>query len=145
MEQPRATVSHYKFTLMPEFFVNYHEIARQSPDSKVTTQPSLGLIDQPYSAPSNTQPDAEPKKPWERFTAHINQLNTESPDSVTYKIIYLTRHGLGIHNVFEAKVGREAWNVCDHSSPFYFTYLVNLTNKIRTTGPTSTETVPSLG
>ncbi|GAB1199508.1 hypothetical protein APSETT444_008858 [Aspergillus pseudonomiae] len=110
MEQPRATVSHYKFKLMPEFFVNYHEIARQSPDSKVTTQPSLGLIDQPYSAPSNTQPDAEPKKPWERFTAHINQLNAESPDSVTYKIIYLTRHGLGIHNVFEAKVGREAWN-----------------------------------
>ncbi|OGM51024.1 hypothetical protein ABOM_000256 [Aspergillus bombycis] len=110
MEHPRATTSHYKFKLIPEFFVNYHEIARQSPGSKVTTQPSLGLIDQPYSTPTNTQPDAEPKKPWERFAEYINQLNAESPDSVTYKVIYLTRHGLGIHNAFEAKVGREAWN-----------------------------------
>ncbi|KOC07811.1 hypothetical protein AFLA70_311g001220 [Aspergillus flavus AF70] len=110
MEHPKATPSHYKFKLMPEFFVNYHEIARQSPNSKVTTQPSLGLIDQPYSETTNTQPDAEPKKPWERFAAYIRELNTENPDRVTYKVLYLTRHGLGVHNVFEAKVGKEAWN-----------------------------------
>ncbi|KAE8414078.1 histidine phosphatase superfamily [Aspergillus pseudocaelatus] len=110
MDHSRAANSHYKFKLMPEFFVNYHEIARQSPDSKVTTQPSFGLIDQPYSEPTSTKLDAEPKKPWERFAAYINQLNAENSGNVTYKVFYLTRHGLGVHNVFEAKVGREAWN-----------------------------------
>ncbi|KAE8377037.1 histidine phosphatase superfamily [Aspergillus bertholletiae] len=110
MEHPKATTSHYKFTLLPKFFVNYHELARHSPRLKITTQPSLGLIDQPYNEPTNTQPDAQHKKPWERFTAHINQVNRESPDNVTYKVLYLTRHGLGVHNVFEGNVGREAWN-----------------------------------
>ncbi|GMF66967.1 unnamed protein product [Aspergillus oryzae] len=143
MEHPKATPSHYKFKLLPEFFVNYHEIARQSPNSKVTTQPSLGLIDQPYSETTNTQPDAEPKKPWERFAAYIRELNTENPDRVTYKVLYLTRHGLGVHNVFEAKVGKEAWNVSYGTPSFHPVY--DVTDKTRATGPTSTETVPSLG
>ncbi|OJJ31455.1 hypothetical protein ASPWEDRAFT_45385 [Aspergillus wentii DTO 134E9] len=96
----------YKFEIQPQFFVDYFQLARESPGSKVTTQPSLGLIDRPYE--SDNQSDK--KKPWEQFAAYVNRLNTENPDNVSYKVLYLTRHGLGTHNIHEAEVGKEAWN-----------------------------------
>ncbi|KAF5864851.1 hypothetical protein ETB97_006077 [Aspergillus alliaceus] len=110
MDDPTTKTHQYEFKLLPGFFVDYFDIASQSPGSKVITQPSFGLIDQHYGGPEEGQSDGERRKPWERFAACVNLLNNESPDNVTYKVLYLTRHGLGVHNVFQTKVGQDAWN-----------------------------------
>jgi hypothetical protein len=102
---------HYKFKILPEYFVDYFEVAKRCPGHQVTTQPSLGLINQPHAGVGENQPDGKPETPWERFASHINRLNADSPDHIMYKVLYLTRHGLGVHNLYESEVGREAWNV----------------------------------
>ncbi|KAK1596662.1 phosphoglycerate mutase [Colletotrichum navitas] len=106
MAAPTSPVCRYKFTILPEYFVDYHQVAERSPGGKATTQPGLGLLDKPFGD-ETSQPGI---KPWERFAAHVSRLNTESPDGVDYKVVYLTRHGLGYHNVQEAKVGRDEWD-----------------------------------
>jgi hypothetical protein len=86
----------------------------QDPTYKVTTAPGLNLIEDfegvhnikvPQHAHSNL-------KPWENLKAYVQYLNGQSHDSVYYKVLYITRHGLGYHNIFEEQVGRDAWNVC---------------------------------
>ncbi|WYZ37130.1 hypothetical protein EsH8_II_000636 [Colletotrichum jinshuiense] len=99
-------VCRYKFTIIPEYFVDYYKIADDSPGGKATTQPSLGLLDKKFGDAA----DDVDAKPWERFTTYVNRLNAESSDGVEYKVLYLTRHGLGFHNVQAAKVGTAEWD-----------------------------------
>jgi hypothetical protein len=113
LAQLEPMACHYKFKILPEYFVDYFELAKQCPDRKVTTQPKLGLI---YQSDDGTgvegsQLNIPPRLPWEQFVSHITRLNADSPDHVMYKVLYLTRHGLGVHNIYEAEVGRGAWNV----------------------------------
>ncbi|KAK1983000.1 phosphoglycerate mutase [Colletotrichum cereale] len=106
MAAPTDPVCRYRFTILPEYFVDYHQVADKSPNGKATTQPGLGLLDKPFGDEANETG----AKPWERFAAYVRRLNAESPDGVDYKVVYLTRHGLGYHNVQEAKVGRVEWD-----------------------------------
>ncbi|KAM0334499.1 hypothetical protein ACHAQA_001528 [Verticillium albo-atrum] len=97
-------IARYRFQIQPGYFVDYDKIAKESPLGKATTQPNLGILDRPY-------PDIKIEgTPWERLVAHISHLNSESSDDVVYKVLYLTRHGLGFHNVQEAKVGAPEWD-----------------------------------
>jgi hypothetical protein len=75
-----------------------------------TTLPGLGLIDRTYETDvdKNSKDD---QKLWKRFRDYVNYLNDQSATTTTYKVLYLTRHGLGFHNSFESEVGRDAWNV----------------------------------
>jgi hypothetical protein len=99
--------SRFKFQEVPGHFVDYGELAQNSADGKVTTQPNFGLQDESsYSGESITD-----GTPWENFTAYVTKLNNESPENITYKVLFLSRHGMGYHNVFEAKVGTKAWDV----------------------------------
>ncbi|OLN86611.1 putative phosphoglycerate mutase-like protein 1 [Colletotrichum chlorophyti] len=107
MTAPTNPVCRYKFTILPEYFVDYYQVADQSPGGKATTRPGLGLLDKPYSA---DVADDKGALPWERFTAQVNRLNAQSPEGVEYKVLYLTRHGLGFHNVQAAKVGTAEWD-----------------------------------
>ncbi|KAL0940394.1 phosphoglycerate mutase [Colletotrichum truncatum] len=109
MAAPVDPVFHHKFTILPEYFVDYYAVADGSPSGKATTQPGLGLLDKAVGSPGQCQDSGE-GKPWERFASHVNQLNKESPDGVDYKVLYLTRHGLGFHNVQAAKVGTAEWD-----------------------------------
>ncbi len=102
---------HYRFKILPEYFVDYFETAKQCPGQKVTTQPNFGLVYQPNAAVEESQQVVKPEMPWEHFKSHVHRLNANSPDHIMYKVLYLTRHGLGVHNLYEAEVGREAWNV----------------------------------
>lgn len=99
----------FKFHALPGFFVDYLEVQAQSPDRKVTTQPLLGLVDRAYH--TDGPAGSVEKTPWRRFAALVDVLNDESPEDESYKVLYLTRHGMGFHNVMEAKVGTEAWDV----------------------------------
>ncbi|TDZ32549.1 putative phosphoglycerate mutase [Colletotrichum spinosum] len=101
-------ICRYKFTILPEYFVDYHKIAAETPGGKATTQPGLGLLDKPFGHVAEQQ--GGDAKPWERFAAHVRRLNADSPEGTEYKVLYLTRHGLGYHNVQAAKVGKAEWD-----------------------------------
>ncbi|EEY16612.1 phosphoglycerate mutase family protein [Verticillium alfalfae VaMs.102] len=89
----------YRFTILPDYFVDYEQVAAQDPSGKATTQPNLGILDREY-------PEIEiPGTPWERLVTNVTRLNAESKGDVKYKVLFLTRHGLGYHNVQQAKVG----------------------------------------
>lgn len=42
---------------------------------------------------------------------HVGHLNSQSSSNVVYKVIFLTRHGVGYHNDKHAQVGDELWEV----------------------------------
>ncbi|CRK14317.1 hypothetical protein BN1723_016170 [Verticillium longisporum] len=94
----------YRFTIQPDYFVDYEQVAAQDPSGKATTQPNLGILDREY-------PEIEiPGTPWERLVTNVTRLNAESRGDVQYKVLFLTRHGLGYHNVQQAKVGTPEWD-----------------------------------
>lgn len=107
----------FKFQAVPNFFVDYTEMVRQSPSFRATTLPGLGLTEQNYDTDGTAKANHSPgndKKHWERFRDYIEYLNGQTPASTMYKVLYITRHGLGYHNVFESEVGRDMWNVGNH-------------------------------
>lgn len=107
----------HTFKILPNYFVNYAAIAKEHPLGKATTQPNLGLIGRTYDGHDDAE--SMSKKPWERLADHVRRLNAESPEEVSYKVVYLTRHGIGFHNVQHKKVGTEAWDVRTCSFQFF--------------------------
>lgn len=138
----KEAVCNLRFSLVPSFFTNLTERAQQDPTAKLTTLPSLGLLDK-SAWPDNVAEatSTEGKAPWELLSDHVAHLNSENPGSTKYKVLFITRHGQGYHNTFEAKVGREAWDV----SFTQFTSSSQVLTACRVTGHTSTETAPSSG
>ena len=57
----------------------------------------------------------------------VEALNKSSPPGVSYKLLYLVRHGLGFHNVAIANMGAQAWNVRALLTPRTFLLLHKLT------------------
>lgn len=51
---------------------------------------------------------------WQHLAKRIDKLNAASPSTTTYKVIFLARHGQGIHNVAWEKYGERRWD--DHFS-----------------------------
>lgn len=110
----RDAACHFKFQAMPGFFVDFTGEPRVGAPSRATTLPRLGLVERNYETDSDRRPKdgpGEDKKPWERFRDYVDHLNEQTASSTTYKVLYITRHGLAHHNTFESKVGRDAWNV----------------------------------
>ncbi|KAK4447248.1 histidine phosphatase superfamily [Podospora aff. communis PSN243] len=95
----------YKFTCDLSYFVDFPDAAKKCPKSRLITQPNLGLLETAFS--DTTDP---PSTSWDRFRTRIEELNHAGPPSVSFKLVYVVRHGLGVHNVVEAKVGRRAWD-----------------------------------
>ncbi|OTB01733.1 hypothetical protein M426DRAFT_14190 [Hypoxylon sp. CI-4A] len=97
----------YKFSHVPGFFEDYAEIAKASPDGKVSTQrPGLGLIKRDYDGEIASDPnhksddDDNTPRQWTRFARYVEDLNRRNANTgVSYKLIYVTRHGKGFHNV----------------------------------------------
>lgn len=99
------------FKAEPNVFIDIADLEDQYPDGKVTTQANLGLIpDQRYPSddPSSSSRD---QRDWVRLAAYLEWLNENSPENVRYKVLYLTRHGLGYHNKLHKEVGTVEWEV----------------------------------
>ncbi|KAI0252615.1 histidine phosphatase superfamily [Lactifluus subvellereus] len=47
---------------------------------------------------------------WPEFEAEILKLNSNRSEFVSYKVLFLARHGEGNHNVAEVKYGQKAWD-----------------------------------
>ncbi|MCJ1402910.1 hypothetical protein MMC11_006131 [Xylographa trunciseda] len=52
----------------------------------------------------------EVKPRWQMFEERVRSLNDYSDPSVQYKVLFLGRHGQGVHNVAEAQYGTQAWD-----------------------------------
>ncbi|KAL8909088.1 MAG: hypothetical protein Q9207_000422 [Kuettlingeria erythrocarpa] len=70
---------------------------------------NFGLINRTYvSDVLNAQKDTETQ--WQRFEREVKRLNAEADEGVVYKVLYLGRHGQGVHNVAEQRYGRAEWD-----------------------------------
>ena len=101
----------YRFTALPGYFVDNVAAANSSVGAKpvtARTRPNLGLIDRQYQGS-----DQDDKLlPWVRFRRHVEKLNREgSLTGESYKVLFLVRHGLSVHNVVMADVGSKEWKV----------------------------------
>ncbi|KAJ6096324.1 hypothetical protein N7486_007070 [Penicillium sp. IBT 16267x] len=91
--------AHFKFSTVPGFFL------QDEPDTDPANfdyvESNFGLILH-GEAPLHTQ--------WQKFIQSINELNSLGGESVQYKVLFLGRHGEGVHNVAERRYGKEAWD-----------------------------------
>ena len=105
----------WTFQVVPGVFLDFSTIQHSYPGDRVPTQPDFGLLPRAY--PSDHHRD-DKRKPWERLAAYVRSLNEDSPDGTAYKVLFLTRHGFGVHNKKHDEVGTEAWDVRARSREF---------------------------
>lgn len=105
--QTLKMVNKWKFETVSDVFFDPSTIQKERKD-KIETQPSLGLLTRPYPSDDRVADDT---RDWTRFYRYVKSLNEAAPEGVEYKILYLTRHGIGFHNIKHAEVGEDEWNV----------------------------------
>jgi hypothetical protein len=72
--------------------------------------PDLGLIKRAYATDHEFDPTGK-RTQWERFANYVRHLDATAPKAISYKVLFLGRHGEGWHNVEEADVGGKLWDV----------------------------------
>lgn len=70
----------------------------------------FGLINRAYDTDDEYDPNYR-KTQWQRFQHQVFRLNQQSGRNVQYKVLYMGRHGEGLHNVAESFYGTPAWDV----------------------------------
>jgi len=109
----KVALSHSTSTLtqgLEPSFQSVHASARV-----YSTLPGFFIQDDPTATGITAVPprfgllDESPNR-WAKFIAHIEQLNRDADSFMSYKVLFLGRHGQGFHNVAEAKYGTQAWN-----------------------------------
>jgi broad specificity phosphatase PhoE len=99
--------TNWTFTAQKGYFS--HDDDPESWEFRATTRPYLGLLVREYPTDAGFDPKRE-KTQWQRFEHYIRDLNDQDPSVKRYKMLYVVRHGQGVHNVKESEVGREEWN-----------------------------------
>ncbi|KAJ5235238.1 uncharacterized protein N7469_004406 [Penicillium citrinum] len=74
---------------------------------------NFGLVDQLYGSEIKESAD---ESQWQKFDKEIQRLNSQAEPSTKYKVLFLGRHGEGVHNVAERRYGTKAWD-CLQSVP----------------------------
>jgi len=69
---------------------------------------NFGLIDREYGTEERVE---EAKRQWQSFEKYVRDLDEKTEKGVSYKVLFLGRHGQGWHNVAETKYGTRAWDV----------------------------------
>jgi hypothetical protein len=110
----KSAPSSWHFSSFPGFTFDFAAKYQEDDHYRAPTLPGLGLDEkfaerQGFSPPVGTS--GESLTPWQIIEAYVRHLNDESGDTIKYKVLYVTRHALGVHNAFENKVGRDTWNV----------------------------------
>ncbi|KAI0472997.1 phosphoglycerate mutase-like protein [Xylariaceae sp. FL0804] len=100
----------YRHSAVPGYFD--HDAEPTGPGFRAL-KAGLGLVDRRYETDAEFDPERK-KTQWERFVYFLESKNREGRGRVKYKLLFLSRHGEGFHNVKEAEVGRQAWE--DHWS-----------------------------
>lgn len=102
------SMCNYRFSSDASWFIDYAEAARACPQSKLTTHPNLGLLDQIYGSDDKSPGES---RGWAGLARHVQDLNDKNYPGVVYKILLVVRHGRGVHNVVMDEVGSAEWKV----------------------------------
>ncbi|KAK8070483.1 histidine phosphatase superfamily [Apiospora hydei] len=116
-EAPLGMSRRYKFTTVQEIFVDYTKDGQNSSSSPTTiaTYDQLGIIEE-KDYDQDRKPSPAFSSQWKRLEDHIAKLNRECDNHESYKVIYVVRHGRGVHNVVMDAVGskwKEKWALVD--------------------------------
>ena len=126
-------MAQWTFSAPEGYFDDCAALAAQLPNNRLTTRPLFALTPRDY--PSDTAATKD-NRPWARFTAHVAALNREAPANISYKIMFLTRHGQGYHNLMktlsEDEQGEEVRGRGAKLYPQRLTCEVSLTRCIKT-------------
>ncbi|KAI4209605.1 MAG: hypothetical protein LQ351_007502 [Letrouitia transgressa] len=74
------------------------------------TATNFGLRDRSYESDEKLDAQHGRKTQWKRFEQEVLRLNREDKPEARYKVLFLARHGQGVHNVKEKFYGREEWD-----------------------------------
>ncbi|KAF2732287.1 phosphoglycerate mutase-like protein [Polyplosphaeria fusca] len=97
---------HFKYSIVKGYFKQSEE---DTDSSKFDfRKENFGLIDRKYETDGSANEDE--KGQWQRFEKFARHLNKMSKQDEQYKVLFLGRHGQGIHNVAESKYGTPAWD-----------------------------------
>ncbi|KAL4872428.1 hypothetical protein BDV12DRAFT_143216 [Aspergillus spectabilis] len=107
-------ITHFHFSTVTGVFLQDEEST--DPDTFDYVSANFGLINRPYPSDGNTDgtDGTETQSQWQRFKFYIDVLNTSSPPETQYKLLFLGRHGQGVHNVAESRYGTVMWD-CRYS------------------------------
>lgn len=107
----------YKYTTITGYFLQ--DDPSTDPFGFDFTKTNFGLIDRPYDSDSSLPNNGRDLTGWERFEHHLSKLNQDAKKTrdgagkaadVSYKLLFLGRHGNGFHNVAERYYGNVAWD-----------------------------------
>ncbi|KAJ2981055.1 hypothetical protein NQ176_g2261 [Zarea fungicola] len=105
-------MSSWTFSVPEGYFDDCIALAAQLPNNSLTTRPLFALKPRDYPSDGGSRSSTpSDQRPWARFAKHVAALNHSSPENVAYKIVFVTRHGQGYHNLKNEQVGNEAWDI----------------------------------
>lgn len=93
-----------KFSVMAGFFLS----ESVQPGDFDPFQCDLGLVG-PTGKQLSAAQEKDRAEQWSSLSQHIQDLNEASSASTKYKLLYLARHGQGVHNVAEHTYGTAKW------------------------------------
>ncbi|KAL2073622.1 hypothetical protein VTL71DRAFT_10948 [Oculimacula yallundae] len=106
-ESPIPSEEYTKYSAVPGYFLQDDEAT--DPKGFDFTKTNFGLKDRTYPADADLSANSKLTQ-WQRFAREITRLNRDSDSKVSYKLLYLGRHGEGYHNLAESFYGTEAWD-----------------------------------
>ena len=95
----------FVYSTVPGIFIQSDPNA--DADTVHAMQANFGLIDRRY-------PSDNPKEnwmQWERLYGYVQHLNKAHRGEAEFKVLFIARHGEGVHNTIEDRYGKAAWHV----------------------------------
>ncbi|OAP57605.1 hypothetical protein AYL99_08343 [Fonsecaea erecta] len=106
IEVEKSQEWHYDYSTVVGFLsqdVNFKQ-------NSSATEEGFDLIEQRYDTDKLWPDNGKLLTQWQRFTHKLKVMNQRAPKEVTYRLLYLGRHGQGYHNVGIMFYGDAAWD-----------------------------------
>ncbi|KAL8819126.1 MAG: hypothetical protein Q9223_002372 [Gallowayella weberi] len=75
---------------------------------------NFGLVDRWYERDDGSgggdEDEEDGKTRWQRFEEEVGRLNGQADEGTVFKVLYMGRHGQGVHNVAEGRYGTAEWD-----------------------------------
>jgi broad specificity phosphatase PhoE len=104
LEKP-ASHAQLTYTILPNIFTQ--SLPTTTAPTFNPLNSSLGLIPRSYPSDHDFPPNTQQ---WPRFIHYLMTLNADSAATISYRLLILSRHGEGFHNVAERFFGTEKWD-----------------------------------
>ncbi|KAL4969131.1 phosphoglycerate mutase family protein [Aspergillus stella-maris] len=105
-----SAAKHINYTTVKGYFAQ--DDPSTDPSTFDYTSHNFGLLDRAYEADQlfGSPPGSKNLTQWQRFHRQLEYLNDNAPNHVSYKLLFMGRHGEGWHNAAEDFYGTPAWN-----------------------------------